>query len=128
MKSNITYNKSVDLVGMNGPKARIVKADGSKDDLKVQLQVINPSPLEIDLGTALYEIRSGDGVKFAEIQGVQNVKRGDNVHDLAGKITGDPKEGAAHMVGVGALEDSWTKETNKFLDMGVQVPAAMVSM
>lgn len=128
MKSNITYQKPVQLAGMNGPKARIVKAEGSKDDLKLQLQVFNPSPLEIDLGTAIYEIQTPGGAAFAEVRGAQHVLRGDNMHELSGKITGDAKEGAAKMVGIGSEEDSWTRETNKYLDMKVQVSQSMAAL
>jgi len=128
MNANITYKKPVELAGMNGPKARIVKAEGSKDDLKIQLQIFNPSPLEIDLGTAIYDMQGEDGAKVAEIRGPQHVVRGDNSHEMTGKITGSAAAGAASLVGTGSEGDSWTKETNKYLNMKVQIPETMATM
>ncbi|KAF2097897.1 hypothetical protein NA57DRAFT_76698 [Rhizodiscina lignyota] len=128
MNANITYRKSILLPGMNGPKARIVKVEGSKDECKILLQVFNPSPLEIDLGTAIYEIQAPDGTKMAEVRGGQHVIRGDNVHELSCSVTGAPQAGAAKLVGIGAAEDSWTNESNKFLNMDVRVPPEMAAL
>ena len=121
MKSNIVYKKSVELAGMNGPKARILKVEGSKEDMKFSLQVFNPSPLEIELGTAIYEIQTPDGSKVADVRGAQHVVRGPSTHEMEGKIVAEMKSGAANLVGIGSEGESWTNETNKFLCMGIQL-------
>jgi hypothetical protein len=128
MKSNITYKKPVELAGMNGPKARIVKAEGTKDDVKIQLQVFNPSPVEMDLGVAISELHTADGTKVGDVTGSQQIVRGDNQNEMTGKITGTVSQGPAKLVGIGAEGDTWTKDTNKYLIMNVQVPASMASM
>ena len=128
MKANITYKKPVELAGMNGPKSRIVKAEGTKDDVKIHLQLFNPSPLEIDLGTAIYELQTADGTKIADVRGAQHIVRGDNQHELSGRITGTASAGAAKLVGAGSEGDSWTNDTNKTIIMNVQIPENMASM
>lgn len=129
MKSNITYKKNVELTGMNGPKARIVSVSGSKDNMALKLQVFNPSPLEIELPGAIYELQGADGSKIGEVKGSQHVVRGDNQHELTGsKTAGSPAAGAGKLVGVGAQGDDWTQDTNKFLTMNVQISQDLAAL
>lgn len=128
LKSKITYKKQIELQGMNGPKARITSVGGSKDNAEIGLQVFNPSPLEIDLGHAIYAIENEDGSKISTIEGTQHITRGGSQHTLVGKLEAPVVEGPGKLVGLGAKEDAWTQDTNKFLNIKLNLSGELAAL
>lgn len=128
MKSKIVYKKQIELSGMNGPKARITKVEGSKENAQIGLQVFNPSPLEIDLGTAIYEVQGEDGTKIMNIEGQQHITRGGSQHTLSGKVEGTVTEGPGKLVGLGAKEDAWTQDSNKFINIRLNLGSELAAL
>lgn len=128
MTANITYRKEVHLKGMNGPKTMMVKTERDGEGYKNTMLTINPSPLEIDMGTVHYEIRNEDGVKIAEQSGKTYIKRGESTDVMVGKTTGVAPKGEARLVGVNVQDDNWHKETIKYLDTSTSLSEEFVTM
>ena len=128
MTANIVYRKDIHLKGMNGPKTMMVKTEKDGDGYKKTMLTINPSTLEIDMGTVHYEIRNEDGVKIAEQSGKTYIKRGQSTDVMVGKTTGVAPKGEARLVGVDVQDDNWHKETIKYLDTSTSLSEDFINM
>src|SRR4051794_31385001 len=103
MTSTITYAKDVTLKGMNGPKTILTKTEPEGSGFKNTITCINPSPLEIDLGTVKYEIKNSKGERIAEQQGPVYIKRGEFAYTMTGTVTGVAPDGEAMISGLGVV-------------------------
>jgi len=112
VSTNIIYNKEVLLKGMSGPKTTMIRTEVDENGFRNTMVAINPSPLEIDLGTVRQEIRNGKGEKIAEQKGEVYFTRGKSTYIMEGVTMGVATEGAAVVVGVGVEEENfWTNQT-----------------
>lgn len=116
MTASIVYRKDIHLKGMKGPQTVMQKTEIDGAGFKNTMLAINPSPLEIDLGTAKYEIRNEAGVKIAEQTGKTYTTRGKSTYTVTGTVTGGAAKGKAKLIGLGVEEDNWINDTIKFLD------------
>src|SRR6187402_3003072 len=82
MTSTIDYAKDVPLKGMNGPKTILSKTESNGSGFTNTITCINPSPLEIDLGTVKYAIKNSKGETIAEQQGPVYMKRGEFTYTM----------------------------------------------
>jgi hypothetical protein len=130
MKANITYAKDVHLKGMNGPKTIISKTEVSADGKSFTntLVATNPSPLEIDLGTAKQEIRNGKGEVIAEQKGKVYLKTGETTYTMSGTTTGVPADGEVKIVAMGVEEENWNNLTLTSFSMPVTPPQEFLAL
>jgi hypothetical protein len=119
MTLNVTYTKEVRLKGMNGPKTIITKTELDREGFKNTMLILNPSPVEIDMGLVYYEIRNEEAVKIAKQWGSTYITRGESTSRLTGKTTGGNPKGEARLVAIDVEDDNWHKETIKYLDMSI---------
>ena len=118
------------MKGMNGPQTTMLKTevlDGGKG-YRNTMRAVNPSPLEIDLGTVKYEIRNSKGAKIAEQSGKIYFVRGENTYEVMGSTMGVPVEGEARLIGLGVEEDNWNNETIPLLDTPVTMTDEFVAL
>ncbi|CZS99727.1 uncharacterized protein RAG0_08036 [Rhynchosporium agropyri] len=112
LSAKIDYNKDCALKGMNGPKTSIVKTEvlgGQR--YRSTMRVINPSPLELDLGTIKQEIRNLDGSVIAVQQGKMYLLRGESEYVVEGMVVGKAVGKDVKLVATGVEEDNWHNET-----------------
>lgn len=128
MTAKIVYRKEVKLKGMNGPKTVMVKSEMEGDGFKNHMLTVNPSPLEIDLGTAHYEIRNEDGGRIAHQSGKTYITRGESTNVMVGKMTGEKLTTQARLVGVDVADENWHKETISYFDGTTTLPEEFLVM
>lgn len=116
MKAKINYNKDMHLKGMNGPKIEMVKTEVDGNTFKNTMKTINPSPVEMDVGTMRQEILNGKGEKIAEQSGPVILLRGESEAVMTGTVTGTASEGEARVVGLGVTEDNWNNITMPYIN------------
>lgn len=132
----IQFNKKVDVAGMDGPRTEFLKASDSADT--VLARIFNPAPLEMDLGTAVFECRNGDGRALAKQKGKIYIKPGETEHQVSMEITvGDDMESVGdisklRMVGIDVegegIEKSWMRESIKNYDVDLPVSADLEAL
>ena len=107
---NVLFRKEVQIRGMGGPRVQFGRA--GKDSGCVTVRVWNPSPLEVDLGDAVFDCRNGNGAILATLSGKMYLGRGESVHQMAVQRHGTAADviGELRMVGVGVEQDSWLSE------------------
>ncbi|CZS93932.1 uncharacterized protein RCO7_08082 [Rhynchosporium graminicola] len=112
LSAKIDYNKDCALKGMNGPKTSILKTEvlgGQR--YRSTMRVINPSPLELDLGTIKQEIRNLDGSVIAVQQGKMYLLRGESEYVVEGMVVGKALGKDVKLVATGVEENNWHNET-----------------
>ncbi|TVY23960.1 hypothetical protein LHYA1_G008049, partial [Lachnellula hyalina] len=78
LSAKITYAKDVHLTGMSGPLTTMLSTTISPAGTFTNtMQVQNPSPLEIDLGTLKQELRNAKGERIAVQRGKLYLGRGE---------------------------------------------------
>ncbi|TDZ23471.1 hypothetical protein Cob_v003748 [Colletotrichum orbiculare MAFF 240422] len=114
LSAKVKYAKDVHIVGMKGPKISQVNSATRGGKFVNTMKVYNPSPLEIDHGVSIFELRNESGEPLAELKGDLRIVRGDFETTMEGSL----KEGAkpsnkAVMVGLGTETKNWCDETIK---------------
>jgi hypothetical protein len=120
--TNITYAKELRIKGMQGPRTVISKTEVHGAGFKNTMTYINPSPVEIDLGTVLHEIRNSKGQKIAEQKGKVYFVHGESTYVMTGTSTGVEAEGEATLVGIGVEEDNWNNLTIVNFKSPIDIP------
>jgi len=127
-KSNITYRKNVELLGMHGPKTIIVKTEPTPEGFKNTIKITNPSPLEIDLGQTVFHYVDEAGTVIAEHRGHIKIPRGDSYHEVTGSIKAKGPQGNIRLVGVDVEKESWLKHTIKYFDTPITLTPEMITL
>lgn len=112
----IKFNKKCEMMGMNGPRTEFVTADGTGD--VVFAKIWNPSPLEMDLGSAIFECRNKEGRALARFKGRIVISHGASKHEMKMNITaaeemmsaGDVSQLWVIGVGVESKEETWLNQ------------------
>jgi Protein of unknown function (DUF3712) len=128
MTANIIYKKEVHLKGMNGPKTEIVTTVEAGAGFKNSLKIINPSPLEIDLGETTFEYIDEDNNVIAVQRGRLNIPRGESLHEVVGEVKKKGPSGTVRLVGKDVEKESWLKETVKYFDAPIVLTPELTSM
>ncbi|KAF1814552.1 hypothetical protein P152DRAFT_472300 [Eremomyces bilateralis CBS 781.70] len=129
MSANIIYRKEVRIKGMNGPKSEFVSVTPDGAGYKAEVKVHNPSPIEIDMGTTIWEVQTEDGKKLSEQRGRVHINRGETTYSVIGTIEPGAAAGSAgKLVGIGTEEDAWTNESLKILSVPFALPAEYTSL
>lgn len=129
----IKFSKKCEIKGMNGPKTEFAGFDGEK----VLAKIYNPSPLEMDLGNAVFECRNAQGRALAQQRGRINIRRGESQHEVSMDIVaGEDMEDAGDvsklwMVGIdvdGGDAKSWMKEGIKHYNVQLGLTADLMNL
>ncbi|KAI9158463.1 hypothetical protein HJFPF1_06458 [Paramyrothecium foliicola] len=111
------YNLDVPLKGMGGLKGAIKNIE-RKEGAKLMMTVIlhNPSPVEIDHGMSLFELRNPHKGVLATLKGGLKILRGDFDVMLEGELLqGAVETKAVTLAGIGVEGNTWCSETIKFI-------------
>ncbi|TVY17543.1 hypothetical protein LARI1_G005105 [Lachnellula arida] len=132
LTTKTTYQKSVHLKGMSGPITTMLSTTStatsppfttspsptspsptsSPHTFTNTMRALNPSPLEIDLGTLHQELRNARGETIATQKGRVYFGRGETTYVMRGEVTGvEVGEGEVRVLGVGVEEDNWNNLT-----------------
>ncbi|KAF5007023.1 hypothetical protein FDECE_6631 [Fusarium decemcellulare] len=108
----------ISLKGMGGPRMTLKKLSRSGDNgIVATFRLNNPSPVEIDHGHCIFELRNTEGETMAELRGDLNIIRGQADYTLYGTTrAGVAPSHKARLVGVGVEGSSWCRETIKEID------------
>lgn len=122
MSAKVKYAKDVPIVGMGGPKLAQINSAERGGGFVNTMKVYNSSPLEIDHGVSMFELRSESGEVLAELKGDLKIVKG----DFETTFNGSVKKGAktsdkARMVGVATEENNWCNDSIKFIDCAFSV-------
>jgi hypothetical protein len=126
--ANIIFKKEVLLKGMRGLKTIMTKTESNGLEFKNTMISINPSPVEIDLGTVMHEIRNDKGVKIAEQKGKVYLAHGESTYTMAGVTTGEAAEEVAMVIGLGVEEDNSNNSMVVHLNTAVTLTDEFVAL
>ncbi|EEU46294.1 uncharacterized protein NECHADRAFT_99932 [Fusarium vanettenii 77-13-4] len=109
----------IPLKCMNGPQMELKKLSRSSDNgIVATFRLDNLSPMEIDHGRCIFELRNTRGETMAELRGDLNIVRGQADYTLHGTTRpGVAPSDMARLVGVGVEGSSWCSETIKEIDV-----------
>jgi len=129
MKSNIVYKKPVHMLGMNGPQTEILKtevlADGS---FKNTMKIINPSPVEIDMGKVSFAFKNAAGQTLATQSALLHIMRGDTIYEAIGKVVAKGDCSNIQMVGLDEERGTWIKSTLEYFDVPVALTPELTNL
>ncbi|UNI20078.1 hypothetical protein JDV02_006204 [Purpureocillium takamizusanense] len=126
--ANCDYRMNIPIRGMGGPEAKVQSLKRVGEDLTMVLIVENPSPVEVDLGTTVFALRSGSSQPYAELKGPLTIVRGKFGCVLQGKArTGATLSTRMRLTGICAEEVSWCREAVPFLDLAVDLSPGIVA-
>lgn len=129
LTAHITYKKKVEFAGMNGPKTELVKTEDLGDGkFKNTMKMMNPSPVEIDLGTPSFVFKDAGGNVLAEQSGKVHIPRGDYVYESSGSVKTKGDTSKVVLSGVDTDQDAWTKKSVQFFELPVTLTQGMVAI
>ncbi|KAK2018853.1 hypothetical protein LZ32DRAFT_613336 [Colletotrichum eremochloae] len=129
LSAKVKYAKDVPLIGMGGPKIAQINTQERGSGIVNTMKVYNPSPLEIDHGVSMFEIRNESGEVLAELKGDLKIVKGDFETTFQGSINkGAKASDKARLVGLGTQESNWCNETIKFIDVPFSLSPQFASM
>ncbi|KAM5351988.1 hypothetical protein ACJ41O_004711 [Fusarium nematophilum] len=103
---------------MSGPLVSLERLSRSGDDITATFRLDNSSPVELDHGRCIFELRNTRGETMAELRGELNIVRGQAEYTLHGLTRrGVAPSDKARLVGVGVEGNSWCRETVKEFDV-----------
>lgn len=116
--AHCNYCLDIPIRGMSGPKFNIKNAERNGKEVILTLIVHNPSPVEIDHGACIFDLRNTNDESLMELRGNLKIVRGDFEVVLRGKSKkGVIPTDKARLVGTGVEGKSWCRETIQYLDV-----------
>jgi len=129
MRSNIVYKKPVAMLGMNGPQTEILKtevlADGS---FKNTMKIINPSPVEIDMGKVSFAFKNAAGQTLGTQSADLHIVRGETIYEAVGTVTAKGDVGKVSIVGLEEEKGTWVKNTLLYFDAPVTLTPELTNL
>lgn len=129
MKSKIVYKKAVHMKGMDGLQTTILKteklADGS---FKNTVKIINPSPVEIDLGQVTFGFKNAAGEILATQTANIFIKRGETVYEAVGTVTKKGNTGRVNLVGLEEAKGTWIKTSLSYFNTNVKLTPELTEL
>jgi Protein of unknown function (DUF3712) len=121
LKASIKYKKEVTMLGMDGPQTEILKTEVLADGtFKNTMKIINPSPVEIDMGNVSMLYKSATGEVLAEQTANIFIVRGETIYEATGKVIAKGAVDSVHLVGGKELsKSSIIKHTLEHFDVPV---------
>ncbi|KND94208.1 hypothetical protein TOPH_01079 [Tolypocladium ophioglossoides CBS 100239] len=130
VKAHCNYCLDLPIRGMMGPKASVASLEREGEDITMVVAIENPSPVEIDHGMTLFELRNGEGASMVELRGNLQIVRGTSECTLRGKLMagGKTPPSRARLVGVCAEGSSLCRETASYFDVGLDMKPEFVDV
>ncbi|POR34150.1 Uncharacterized protein TPAR_05670 [Tolypocladium paradoxum] len=129
IRAHCNYCLNIPIRGMMGPKASVVSLEREGDDMTMVVAVENPSPVEIDHGMTLFELRNAEGALMVELRGNLQIVRGTCECTMRGKVNaGVASSLRTRLVGVCAEGSSWCRETAEYFDVGLDMKPEFVGV
>ncbi|CAM1503878.1 Fc.00g014690.m01.CDS01 [Cosmosporella sp. VM-42] len=117
--AHCNYCLGIPLRGMGGPQISLKKLSRTGWDVAATFEFVNPSPVEIDHGRCVFELRYGEEQRgVALLQGDFKLVQGKFILDLDGLVKNwAVPSSKARLVGISAVGgQSWANESIKFID------------
>jgi hypothetical protein len=122
MKSNIVYKKPVAMLGMDGPATQILSTEKLADGtFKNKVKIINPSPVEIDLGKVTFGFKNAAGELLATQVGNIFIRRGETIYEAIGTVKQKGDVGKISLVGLDDEKGTWIKTSLSFFNSTVKL-------
>jgi hypothetical protein len=122
MKNNIVYKKAVNLIGMDGPQTQMLKTEVLADGtFKNTMKIVNPSPVEIEMGEVTFGFKNPSGVLLATQKASIRIVRGDTIYEAVGKVETKGSVDRVSIVGLTPEKDSWITETLKLFNVPIRI-------
>jgi len=128
LKANIVYKKEVHMLGMNGPVTQIVKTEAVGSGFKNTMKIINPSPLEIDLGSPAFAFKNAAGELLATQAGKLFITRGETLFTVTGEVKSKGAADKLVLVGESTDHDSWINETITYFNAPISLTPELQSL
>jgi len=129
MKSNIVYKKPVHMLGMDGPQTLITKTTVTGDNSFVNtMKIINPSPVEIDMGHSIMHFKNARGEILATQEANIFISRGETVYEAKGTVHQKGDVARISLVGDGSNKDSWLKNTLNWFNVPIRITPELVGL
>jgi hypothetical protein len=128
LTAKIVYKKEVQLMGMNGPVTQVVKTETTGSGFKNTMKIINPSPLEIDLGSPTFAFKNAAGEVLATQTGKLFISRGETIYTVTGEVKSKGSADKPILVGQSTDHDSWINDTIRFFNAPISLTPEMQSL
>lgn len=126
MKHSIVYKKPIHMQAMDGPQSSILKTDILGDGkFKNKMRIVNPSPLELDMGSVTFAFKNAAEEILATQQANIFIVRGETVYEATGEVKQKGDVSRVSLVGLEAEKDSWIRTTIKFFDVPIRLTPEM---
>jgi len=130
MKSKIVYKKTVTFPGMDGPQSSILKTEILGDgQFKNTMRIVNPSPVEIDLGSATFELKNAAGEVLAEQTANLFIVQGETVYQATGTVKQKGNVDRVSLVGVPASKSgTFLEETLRNFNVPITLTPELITL
>jgi len=126
MRSKIVYKKPVHMLGMDGPQTQILKTEILGDGtFKNTMKIVNPSPVEIDMGNVTFAFKNGAGETLAVQTANLFIVRGETIYQATGQVKAKGNVDKVNYVGLEPETDSWIKDTLTWFNVPVSLTPEM---
>jgi len=126
MKNKIVYKKPVHMFGMDGPQSSIVKTEILGDGhFRNTMKIINPSPIELDMGVVTFAFKNGAGEILATQKSSIFIVRGETVYVAEGHVKQKGDVSRVSLVGLEAEKDTWVKHTLEYFNVPIRLSPEM---
>ena len=123
------FRREFSIAGMNGPDGEILDVRREDEDVIMTVKCLNPSPVEIDQGIVIFELRNEDKECMAELRGHVQLVRGEFDVVLRGRTKPGVKPSKKMTLqGVGAEEKTWRAQTAKFVEVTLDMRPDFVNV
>jgi hypothetical protein len=115
--------------GMMGPKAVIRHISRNGLSINIALQCHNPSPVSIDHGQSLFELRNDGGQVLADLEGPFDLGLGKFEVHLHGSLVEGVEVGRQiRLVAVGTQCKTWCNETIQYIDIRLDLTPEQIGL
>jgi hypothetical protein len=129
MKSKIVYKKPVHMKGMDGPQTQIISTEKLADGgFKNVVKILNPSPVEIDLGKVTFGFKNAAGEILATQTGNIFIKRGETIYEAIGTVTKKGDIGRVNLVGLDDEKGTWIKTSLSFFNTTIKLTPELTEL
>jgi uncharacterized protein DUF3712 len=129
MKSKITYKKPVTMFGMDGPQTQVIKTEILGDGrFKNTMKIINPSPVEIDMGNVTMAYKNAAGEVLATQKANIFITRGETIYQATGEVKAKGNVDRVSLVGLEPEKESWIKYTLSWFNVPVTLTPEMIQL
>ncbi len=115
------------MYAMDGPQTEIMSTVVTgPDTFKNTVKIINPSPVEIELGNVSMYLKNAAGEVLAEQVANIFIERGETIYEATGKVIKKGDVSSVHLVGGEELaKKSWIAYTLSLFDVPIKLTSEL---